>query len=285
MDNKIISVTNGHVLEIAKRSKVASLLLMGIKEEQRNQTLKNLAINLRENKKLILAENLKDYQSSKEKNLKNSLLDRLLITEKLIEQMALSCEEIASASQVVGQIVSSVKRQDGLIIEKQKIPIGVLSMIFESRPNVVIDASALAIKSGNALIFKGGSDAQNSNRILFKIVQDSIQHFLPLDSLQMLESRSDVDELLGLHQYINLVIPRGGEALVKMVRAKATMPVIAHDRGLCHLYVHDDAETEMALKIVLNAKTSRPGVCNAMETLLIHENFRNTKDLIVSGSR
>ncbi|MDH4468888.1 MAG: glutamate-5-semialdehyde dehydrogenase [Bacteriovoracaceae bacterium] len=269
-------------LEVAKQSKVVSLLLMGLKEDQRNLALKNLAKKLRENKAMILSENEKDYLHSKEKNLKASLLNRLLITEKLIEQMAQSCELIADAPQVVGQIVSSVKRADGLLIEKQKIPLGVIAMIFESRPNVVIDASALAIKSGNALIFKGGSDAQYSNRILFQVVEEAIQNILPMGTIQMLESRSEVDELLVLNQYINLVIPRGGEALVKMVRSKATMPVIAHDRGLCHLYIHEDAPWEMAEKIVTNAKISRPGVCNSVETLIIHQNFQETKKLIVS---
>jgi glutamate-5-semialdehyde dehydrogenase len=267
-------------LQTAKNAHAASLHLLSVSELTRKNVLQSIAQQLRLQKMVIIKANQLDLEQAAKNNLKSSLLDRLKLTERTIEQMASSCEQVANAPQVVGLIEDTTKRADGLIIQKQRIPIGVIALIFESRPNVVIEAAALAIKSGNALIFKGGSDALHSNAILFDVLIQSIKEQMPKFTIQMLETRESVDELLVLDQFINLVIPRGGEALVKHVKAKATMPVIAHDRGLCHLFVNIDADVETSVKIILNAKTSRPGVCNALETLLIHKGWKGQETLL-----
>jgi glutamate-5-semialdehyde dehydrogenase len=155
-------------------------------------------------------------------------------------------------------------------------------MIFESRPNVVVDGAALAIKSGNAIILKGGKEAHHSNKKLFEIISSAVERILPSGSVSLIETREDVSELLKLHDYIDLMVPRGGSALIQYVRQNATMPVIAHDKGLCHLYVHEDAEVSQVIPIVLNAKTQRPGVCNALETLLVHEKFPAIKEIMTA---
>jgi glutamate-5-semialdehyde dehydrogenase len=155
----------------------------------------------------------------------------------------------------------------------------VIGMIFESRPNVVVDGAALAIKSGNAIILKGGKEAQHSNRVLFEIIKKAIASVLPEGAVNLIETREDVSELLKLNQYIDLMVPRGGSALIQHVKAHATMPVVAHDKGLCHMYVHSDCNVD-ATKIVLNAKVQRPGVCNALETLILNENYPKNAELI-----
>lgn len=247
--------------------------LLGLREQERMGALQALAEALEQNSARILLENAKDVALASGAGLSRAMLDRLTLTEKSIAQMACSCREIAAFPQVVGQIVSETKRSDGLVIQKQRIPLGVIAMIFESRPNVVIDAAALAIKSGNAIVLKGGKEALHSNRVLTSVVHESIARFVPVQSIQLIESREDVKELLRLNQYIDLVVPRGGEQLIRFVKEHATMPVVAHDRGLCHVYLHADADPAQARTIVLNAKAQRPGVCNALETLLVHRDF------------
>nr|MBA2405078.1 glutamate-5-semialdehyde dehydrogenase [Bdellovibrionales bacterium] len=170
-------------------------------------------------------------------------------------------------------------RADGLIIQKQKVPLGVIGMIFESRPNVVVDGAALAIKSGNAIILKGGKEAHHSNRKLFEIIHSACQAVLPEGSVSLIETREDVAEILKLDKYIDLMVPRGGSSLIKYVKAHATMPVVAHDKGLCHLYVHADCNVD-AQAVVLNAKVQRPSACNALETLILHEAYPKNDDII-----
>lgn len=259
------------LLQTAQTAKSASTRLLALSETDRQRALQSIAHQLRQNLKRILSENQRDLTTNTQ--LGEALKNRLTLTNESIEAMARALESIAAAPQVVGQIVSETRRPDGLLIQKQRIPIGVIAMIFESRPNVVVDGAALAIKSGNAIILKGGKEAQHSNRILFDLIQTATKDLLPAGSITLVETREDVDELLKLNAYVDLVVPRGGEALIRHVRQHATMPVVAHDRGLCHIYVHHDARPEYVKRIVLNAKTQRPGVCNAMETLLVHRDF------------
>lgn len=254
-------------------AKASTKHLMALTEETRRKALEALASALDKRGDEILAANAVDLTQARASNLSTAMLDRLTLTPKSIRAMAQSCRAIAAFPQVVGQVVSETKRSDGLIIQKQRIPIGVIAMIFESRPNVVVDGAALAIKSGNAIILKGGKEAQHSNSMLMDIVQQSIAAFVPRESIQLLETREDVQAILKLNHLIDLVVPRGGEKLIRYVREHATMPVVAHDRGLCHVYLHADADPAQALDIVLNAKVQRPGVCNAMETLLVHQGF------------
>jgi glutamate-5-semialdehyde dehydrogenase len=259
--------------ELAQLAKIAAVQLPACTEANRQKALRAIAVALRTGTDDLMAENFKDVTAARAAGLGSALIDRLALGVKQIEAMARACEEIATAPQVVGMIVEEQKRSDGLLIQKQRIPLGVIGMIFESRPNVVIDGAALAIKSGNAIILKGGKEAQHSNAWLAKAVAKSIQGILPNNSVTLIETREEVTELLKLREYIDLMVPRGGEKLIKYVRENATMPVVAHDRGLCHLYIHSDADVAQVQTVVLNAKVQRPSACNAMETLLVHKDF------------
>jgi glutamate-5-semialdehyde dehydrogenase len=234
------------------------------------------------NSEKILEENAKDLADAKKNKLSSSMIDRLTLTEQSVKGLKDMCDSIAAQPRVVGQIIEEVTRPNGLRIQKQRIPIGVIGMIFESRPNVVVDGAALAIKSGNAIILKGGKEAQHSNRALMNVIEESIKDLLPAGSISLVETREDVAELLKLNQYIDLMVPRGGSALIDHVRKNATMPVVAHDKGLCHIYVHKDADVNRVIPIVINAKVSRPGVCNAVETLLLHEEYPE-KDKVIEA--
>ena len=268
------------VFEMAKAAKLATTKLQSLPEAQRLMALDSIANALIKNQKEILEENQKDLSEAKKNNLSTAMIDRMALSEKSIQGLAQMCRDVAGQDQVVGTIIEESQRPNGLIIQKQRIPIGVIGMIFESRPNVVVDGAALAIKSGNAIILKGGKEAHYSNRKFFEIINGAIERILPQGSVSLIETREDVSELLKLNSFIDLMVPRGGSALIKFVRENATMPVVAHDKGLCHLYVHSDAETSTVIPIILNAKTQRPGVCNALESLVLNENYPQNKDVI-----
>jgi glutamate-5-semialdehyde dehydrogenase len=267
------------ILNLAIKAKEASLKLQALPEEMRLTALDAISKSLLTHKDDILNENKKDLDEAKKNNLSSSMLDRLALDEKNILALSAMCTSVSNQKQVVGMIVESHTRPDGLLIQKQRIPLGVIGMIFESRPNVVVDGAALAIKSGNAIILKGGKEAQHSNRKLFEIIHQATASVLPEGSISLIETREDVAEILKLNQYIDLMVPRGGSDLIKYVKANATMPVVAHDKGLCHLYVHSDCEVD-ATAIVLNAKTQRPGVCNALETLVLHEKYPKNDEIL-----
>lgn len=261
------------VIEIAQKAKSATLTLQSLPEEQRLMALEAIAVALTNNVQSILEENKKDLEEAKKNNLSAAMIDRLTLSEKSVKALADMCRDVADQEQVVGTIVDEYKRPNGLVIQKQRIPLGVIGMIFESRPNVVVDGAALAIKSGNAIILKGGKEAHHSNRKLFEVISNATERILPQGAVSLIETREDVAELLKLHQYIDLMVPRGGSSLIEHVRKNATMPVVAHDKGLCHIYVHEDADPKIVIPIILNAKVQRPSACNAVETLLIHEKY------------
>lgn len=270
-----------NVREQAKKVKQASGELLALDEQTRVKALKAIADALIKNSPRILAENKKDLDQASQNKLSSALIDRLTLTEKSLKSLSDACIAIAQQPQVVGEIVEEYKRPNGLTIQKQRVPIGVIGMIFESRPNVVVDGAALAIKSGNAIILKGGKEASFSNAVLFLVTQEAIQGILPNDSVMLIQTRDEVNELLKLNEYIDLMVPRGGSDLIRFVREHATMPVVAHDKGLCHLYVHKDAVVD-AEKIILNAKVQRPGVCNALESLILHQDYSGNKKIIDS---
>lgn len=270
------------VTDIATTAKRATLSLQSLPEEQRLMALESIALALTHNMSAILGENKKDLEEARQNNLSAAMIDRLTLTEKSVQSLSEMCRNVADQEQVVGAIVEEYTRPNGLVIQKQRIPLGVIGMIFESRPNVVVDGAALAIKSGNAIILKGGKEAHHTNRKLYEVISGAIERILPQGSVSLIETREDVSELLKLHAYIDLMVPRGGSALIEFVRKNATMPVVAHDKGLCHIYVHEDAEKEKVIPIVLNAKTQRPGVCNALESLLLHEKYSDIKNIITS---
>jgi glutamate-5-semialdehyde dehydrogenase len=262
-----------NVIDIAKQAKEASLVLQSLNEDVRLRALQAISQNLLRKTQDIISANVLDLEDGQAAGLGSSIMDRMKMTEKSIQALAQMCVDVASQDTVVGMIVEESKRPNGLVIQKQRIPLGVIGMIFESRPNVVVDGAALAIKSGNAIILKGGKEAQRSNRAFFAVIEEAIRNILPVGSVSLVETRDDVAELLKLNQYIDLMVPRGGSQLIEHVRQNASMPVVAHDKGLCHLYVHEDADQTQVIPIVLNAKTQRPGVCNAVETLLLNEKY------------
>jgi glutamate-5-semialdehyde dehydrogenase len=267
-----------NVIATAKMAKEATTSLLSLTESERRSALEAVAKDLAQSKERILKANALDLEEARSNNLSSAMLDRLTLSDKSITSLAQMCLSVANQPQVVGTIEEERIRPNGLIIQKQRIPIGVISMIFESRPNVVVDGAALAIKSGNAIILKGGKEAQHSNRALFEVINHAVKNILPQGSVSLIETREDVAELLKLHQYIDLMVPRGGSALIEYVQKNASMPVVAHDKGLCHIYVHRDAED--VIPIVLNAKTQRPGVCNALECLLIHKDHPSITDVL-----
>lgn len=268
------------VLNTAKLAKESTYKLLSLTENERILALELIALNLVAHVDQILEENQKDLKEAQANKLSLSLIDRLTLTEKSILGLSEMCLSVADQAAVLGEIAEEYERPNGLKIQKVRVPIGVVGMIFESRPNVVVDAAALGIKSGNAMILKGGKEAQYSNRMLFEIIQASVKDILPDGTLSLVETREDVSELLKLNQYIDLMVPRGGSALVEYVKSEATMPVVAHDKGLCHLYVHKDADKNKVIPIILNAKTSRTGVCNALETLLLHKNYPHNSRIL-----
>ncbi len=261
------------MISLAERAKRASEELARLSTPAKNSILKNMARGILKRKKEILRANERDVELTKKKGLSRALIDRLALKPARIQNMAKSLRKVASLPDPVGRIIRTTRRPNGLVIKKIKVPIGVIAMIYEARPNVTVEASGLAFKSGNAVILKGGSEAQNSNLIITKILNETKS--LPKNAIQLIgtTSRQAVKELLRLDDYIDLVIPRGGEGLIQMVRSQSTIPVIAHAKGLCHTYVDRDANLDMAEEIVYNAKVQRPGVCNALETLLVHKDI------------
>ena len=263
--------------KFAKKSKEASKKLRGLTHDKRKKILLKLSEELLRRSDEVIEANKKDLAYADAVNLNNALKDRLLLDKGRISDMAAGVKAIAGQAEVVGEFFQEFTNEEGLKVKRQRVPLGVILMIFESRPNVVIDCAALALKSSNAIILKGGKEAKHSNEILGKIIQDSLAGELPIESVQVLasDSREEVNKLLELEQYIDVVIPRGGERLIEHVHKNAKMPVIAHFKGLCHMYIDKHADLDKALKLVINAKTQRTGVCNAIETLLVHRDIND----------
>ena len=253
-----------------KASKDSSRVLAKASTETKNRALLYMASAIKTKANLIIKANKKDIL--KAKKLSKAMIDRLTLDKKRINEMADSICAVAKLKDPCGVIDKMWKRRNGLVIGKLRIPIGVIGIIYESRPNVTSDCASLCIKSGNAVILKGGKESINSNLAIYKLLREGLKKAkVPEDSIQMIDSidRKAVSYLLKLDEYIDLIIPRGGESLIKMVAKESSIPVIKHYKGVCHTYVDCDADLNKALKIVVNAKTQRPGVCNAMETLLV----------------
>ena len=253
-------------------AKKSSAIVATLSSKEKKEILNKMADALEANSEYIIEENAKDMQNAKESNLSSAMVDRLLLNEARVEGMANSLREIAMLKEPVGRVLEGWWTDDNIRIEKVSVPIGVVGVIYESRPNVTADVGALCFKSGNVAILKGGKEAENSNKAIAKVVQDVlVQNGLPKEIISLLpdSSRAGVDYLIKQDKYVDLIVPRGGEALIKYVSANATVPVVKHDKGLCHTYIEESANLDMAIKIALNAKCDRPGVCNAMETLIV----------------
>jgi len=255
-----------------QEAKASSRVLASLSGADKNRILREMAKALRVHTEAIIKANALDMQDAERNNLTSALKDRLLLDEGRVEGMAVAIEEIAALKEPVGRILDGWVTEDGLKIEKVSVPIGVIGIIFESRPNVTSDTAALSFKSSNVCVLKGGKEAQHSNEAIAAVLQDVLkQNDLPeaLISLIPDASREGVAKLIKMDKYVDLIVPRGGEGLIRYVSDNATVPVVKHDKGQCHTYIDEDANVENAIKIAINAKVQRPGVCNAMETLLV----------------
>jgi len=260
--------------KMAKDAKAASRVLRKVGREEKDAGLKLMAKRLGERKAHIQKENEKDLSLARERGLSSAMIDRLTLDEKTIESMAEGLKEVAALPDPVGEVTRMWKRPNGLVVGRVRIPLGVIGFIYESRPNVTVDAAGLCLKSGNAVILKGGSEAIHSNLILADILRDALEETgLPKEAIQVVPTteREAVSILLGLEEDVDIIIPRGGEGLIRFVTEHSRIPVLKHYKGVCHVYVDEFADLEMALEVCFNAKVQRPGVCNAMETMLVHE--------------
>ncbi len=256
-----------------KNIKHSSRVIAALEPSEKNRILYLMANALRDNAMNIIEENKKDVLAGKNSGLNSALLDRLYLDEARVEAMAKAIDEIAILKEPIGRILDGWVVPSGLRIEKVSVPIGVIAIIYESRPNVTSDTAALCFKSGNVCVLKGGKEAHNSNHIIAKTLQRVlIENDLPKDIISLIpdNTREGVAKLIKMDKYVDLVIPRGGEALIRYISENATVPVVKHDKGLCHTYIDKDANIQTAVKIAINAKCQRTGVCNAMETLLVH---------------
>jgi glutamate-5-semialdehyde dehydrogenase len=257
---------------IGQRARTASRALAGISTEQKNLILLSMADSVESNRKTIGDANNQDIAEARKQGLAPAMIDRLLLTDSRISTMATGIRAVAALPDPVGRILGTRTKENGLEIQKRAVPIGVIGMIYESRPNVTADAAALCIKSSNAIILRGGSEALRSNKaIADALIEGGRVAGLPGHSLQLvpMRDRMAVQALITMHKYVDLIIPRGGEGLIRAVAENATVPVLKHYKGVCHVYVDAGADLKKALSIVENAKCQRPGVCNAAETLLV----------------
>ncbi len=260
--------------QLAERARAASRELACVTGGLKNRWLQTAAQLLRERKADIMAANQQDLEKAPEFGLSSAATDRLRLTDARLESMAAALEQIVMLPDPVGETIESYVRPNGLVVSRVRVPLGVIFFIYESRPNVTVDAAALCVKSGNAVILRGGKEALHSNQALYSILAEALNEVgLPPFSVQLVETpeRELVGHLLQLREWIDVTIPRGGRSLIERVTREATMPVIKHFDGICHVYVDRAADFEMAEKIVVNAKCQRPGVCNAAECLLVHQ--------------
>ncbi|MDR2436873.1 MAG: glutamate-5-semialdehyde dehydrogenase [Endomicrobium sp.] len=257
----------------ANAAKEAASKLATMSSEQKNNILLAMAEALQQNMKDILFYNEIDVQAAKDAQITPTLIDRLILNEKRVADIISSVKNVILLKDPIGTVTQETKPSLDIDVRKIRVPLGVIAMIYEARPNVTVDAATLCLKAGNAVILKGGSEALNTNRILVKIIYESgIRVGMPEGAIQFIDTadRSAVQELLHLDNYIDLLIPRASEEFVNFVKKNATVPVLSHGKGLCHTYIDKNADIDMAVNIAVNAKCQRPSVCNAMETLLVH---------------
>ena len=261
------------VLEMVKKAKAAARSLSAMPTALKNDILLDVGEALIGQQPYILAENLKDMAAGERRGLSAAMLSRLQLTEKVIAEMVQGLREVAALEDPVGEVGEMRRRPNGIVVGRMRVPLGVILMIYESRPNVTIDSAALCLKAGNAVILRGGSEAIHSNLALAKVLQEVLaRHGVDPAIVQVLgfTDREGIDVLLQQEEYIDLVIPRGGEGLIRAVTEKSRIPVLKHYKGVCHCFVDADGDQEMAIPIILNAKVQRPSACNALEGLLVH---------------
>lgn len=267
---------NKLMIDMGEKARKAARTLSGATPGQKNNALDTVARQLRGSVDRLMTENEKDLAAGEKAGLTPAMLDRLKLTEKRIEEIALAVDEVAALPDPVGEVTGIWTRPSGFKVGRMRAPIGVIGIIYESRPNVTIDAAALCLKSGNACILRGGSEAIHSNQVLAEVFREAISKAgLPVEAVQAVPTtdREAVGALLTLDDHVDLIIPRGGKGLIRMIMENSTIPVIKHLDGICHTYVDSGADEGMALDICVNAKLNRPGTCNAMETMLVHQDM------------
>ncbi len=274
-----------YMLEIAEKTKKATSELAVLSTSDKNKILESIARNIEEQRDVIKKENEKDIREGEKSKLSAALLDRLLLNDARIDGMIESLRSVIKLSDPVGEIFDHQNLANGLSVGKQRIPLGVIGMIFESRPNVTVEAASLTIKSGNGVILRGGKEAIHSNKILGKIIQDSIDQCgfdRNMVGLIDITDREVVNHMLKAEEFIDVIIPRGGEGLINFVSKNSIIPVIKHDKGVCSLFVNQDANKEMVESIAINGKVQRPGVCNALENIYLHKNYPYKEDVLLA---
>ena len=278
--------------DLGRDAKLAARKLAASSGADRRSAIYKIAKALIDSEEEIIAENSKDVSTGKDKGLSEAMLDRLIITPKSLRAMSSDTLKVADLDDPVGEMIEMKTMANGLQVGRKRVPLGVIGVIYESRPNVTVDISVLCLKSGNAVILRGGSEAFHSNQVLARVIRTAISEIdIPEDSVQIVQSaeRSLVSEMLKLDEYIDLMVPRGGQDLVNMVAAESTMPSITGGVGVCHTYVDGEASLDMAVEIVNNAKVQRPSVCNALDTVLVHSSLapdylpRMAESLAVAG--
>ncbi|MFH1625034.1 MAG: glutamate-5-semialdehyde dehydrogenase [Pseudomonadota bacterium] len=267
-----MSIEN-QILKIAMDAKAVSRTLCNLSSQAKNEALIKMSDELLKRAEFLKSENQKDLEAAKGKGLSDAFMDRLTLSDSTIQAMADGLREVTLLPDPVGEVPKMWRRPNNLLVGKVRIPLGVIGIIYESRPNVTADAAGLCLKSGNALILRGGSEAINSNIAITTILQDVLEREnISKEAIQIIPitDRAAISEMLKLEDYIDVIIPRGGEELIRFVVQNSRIPVIKHYKGVCHIFVDEDADFDMAENIIMNAKVQRPGVCNALETLLVH---------------
>ncbi|MCM3159922.1 glutamate-5-semialdehyde dehydrogenase [Metabacillus litoralis] len=266
----------GEVLVKGKAAKEASFALVDISTEEKNEALSKIADQLILDQGFIIEENKKDLEAGKQNGLNDSVLDRIMLNEKRIGDMAEAIRLLIELKDPVGETIETIEKENGLRIKKNRVPIGVIGMIYEARPNVTVDAATLTLKTGNAVILRGSSSASFSNQALMKSIHKALEKSnVPINAIQLIEdtSRETAKELFHLKEYLDVLIPRGGKSLIDTVVREATVPVLETGAGNCHVFIDETADYQMAENIVVNGKTQRPSVCNAIETILIEKKW------------
>ncbi|WP_424401526.1 glutamate-5-semialdehyde dehydrogenase [Pasteurella sp. PK-2025] len=265
-----------HLEQMGRQAKQAAFILSQLSQPQKNHALQRIAEQLESQAEAILAENAKDIEAAKQNGLSDAIIDRLLLTKDRLTHIANDVRHVMSLADPVGKVIDGGILDSGLKIERVRVPLGVIGTIYEARPNVTIDVASLCLKTGNAVILRGGKETQHSNRILVKVVQDALaQAGLPKYAVQAITDpdRALVMELLKLDRYVDMIIPRGGEGLHALCKQHSTIPVIVGGIGVCHLFVEESADLDKALPLIENAKTQRPSTCNTLETLLVQRSI------------
>ncbi|WP_183041058.1 glutamate-5-semialdehyde dehydrogenase [Salipaludibacillus neizhouensis] len=280
------NITTIDVEEQARKAQKAGKPLSTLSTTDKNDALLTIADELEKNSSFILEENQKDLAKGKEKNFDQAYMDRLLLTKERVKDFADGLREVVNLKDPVGDILSEWTLDNGLNVKKKTVSLGVIGMIYEARPNVTVDATGLALKSGNAIVLKGGSSALYSNKAIVSVIHSALKKTkIPVDAVQFIAStdRRATEKLFTLKQYIDVLIPRGGASLIETVVQKATIPVLETGVGNVHVYVDKEADVEKALNIIVNAKTDRPAVCNALETVLLHKDwFNSNKEVLIA---